>query len=141
MDDGAEVTSQGPGTLGGPAHDRIFLADYVTEVEIGAFSEEYGVTQRLRFNVSLDVRRFHASYGDEVEAVVSYDLIIEAIDALKAGTRMKLVETFAERLAEKLLAEPRVARALIRIEKLDRVTGALGVEIERHRLSAVAEYP
>lgn len=141
MDDGAEVKSKGAGTLGGPAHDRIFLADYVTDVEIGAFSEEYGVTQRLRFNVSLDVRRFHASYGDEVEAVVSYDLIIEAIDALKAGPRMKLVETFAERLAEILLEEPRVARALIRIEKLDRVAGALGVEIERHRLSAVAEYP
>ena len=141
MDDGAEMKVQGAEALGGPSHDRIFLADYVTDVEIGAFSEEYGVTQRLRFNVSLDVRRFHASYGDEVEAVVSYDLIIEAIDALKGGERMKLVETFAERLAEILLGEPRVARALIRIEKLDRVNGALGVEIERHRLSAVAEYP
>ena len=55
---------------------------------------------------------------------------------------MKLVETYAERLAERLLAEPRVTRASIRIEKLDRVDGALGVEIERWRLSPVAEtYP
>lgn len=128
------------GALGGPAHDRIFLSDYVTKLEIGAFTEEYGVTQRLRFNVTLDVRRFHAEYGDEVEAVVSYDLILEAINQLIDGPRMKLVETFAERLAEILLSEPRVARALIRIEKLDRVDGALGVEIERHRLSPVSEF-
>lgn len=127
--------------LGGPAHDRIFLADYITEMEIGAYADEYDVEQRLRFNVHLDVRRFRAAYGDEVDAVVSYDLIIEAIERLKAGPRMKLVETFAERLAEILLNEPRVARAVIRIEKLDRVAGALGVEIERHRLTAVSELP
>ena len=140
MEDGAKLMGRDAGALGGPAHDRIFLADYVTDVEIGAFAEEYGVTQRLRFNVHLDVRRFHAEYGDEVEAVVSYDVIIEAIDALKSGPRIKLVETFAERLAEILLNEPRVARALIRIEKLDRVNGSLGVEIERHRLNPVAEF-
>ncbi|MEL6792896.1 MAG: dihydroneopterin aldolase [Pseudomonadota bacterium] len=140
MDDGAKLAMDGSAGLGGPAHDRIFLADYVTSFEIGAYSEEYGVEQRLRFNVTLDVRRFFAEYGDEVEAVVSYDLIIEAIQDLIAGPRMKLVETFAERLAELLLAEPRVARALIRIEKLDRVAGSLGVEIERHRLTAVSEF-
>ena len=141
MEDGAKMQPAATGALGGPAHDRIFLADYVTEMEIGAYADEYDVTQRLRFNVTLDVRRFRAEYGDEVEAVVSYDLIIEAIETLKAGPRIKLVETFAERLAEILLAEPRVARALIRIEKLDRVSGALGVEIERHLLSAVSELP
>lgn len=139
MEDGIKMTASQAGALGGPAHDRIFLSDYVTDVEIGAYAEEYGVTQRLRFNVRLDVRRFRADYGDEVDAVVSYDLIIEAIGQLITGPRMKLVETFAERLAERLLSEPRVARAIIRIEKLDRVAGALGVEIERHRLSPVAE--
>ena len=140
MDDGAKLAADGVAGLAGPAHDRIFLADYVTAFEIGAYSEEYGVTQRLKFNVTLDVRRFYAEYGDEVESVVSYDLIIEAINDLIAGPRMKLVETFAERLAEILLTEPRVARALIRIEKLDRVNGALGVEIERHRLTPVSEF-
>lgn len=137
-----DLAAEDGGGLGGPAHDRIFVADYVSRVEIGAFASERGVTQRLRFNVSLDVRRYRAEYGDEVEAVVSYELITEAIEALAAGPRMKLVETYAERLAERLLSEPRVTRASIRIEKLDRVDGALGVEIERWRLSPVAEtYP
>lgn len=134
-----DIATREAGGLGGPAHDRIFLKDYVTKVEIGAFASEQGVRQRLRFNVSLDVRRFRAEYGDEVEAVVSYDLITEAIEALAAGPRIKLVETYAERLAERLLTEPRISRASIRIEKLDRVDGALGVEIERWRLSPVAE--
>lgn len=120
----------GRGVEGVPC-DRVFLRDHVAAIEIGAYAEEYGVTQRLRFSVELDVRKFSADYADEVESVVSYDLIFEAIRDLAAGSRMKLLETFAERLAARLLTEPRVARARIRIEKLDRVSGALGVEIER----------
>lgn len=130
-DESADFTAAGAIAASTPRHDRIFLHDHVTEIEIGAFAEEYGVTQRVRFSVDLDVRRFHLEYDDEVESVVSYDLILEAINALAAGPRMKLVETFAERLAEMLLAEDRVTRAVIRIEKLDRVSGSLGVEIER----------
>lgn len=111
--------------------DRIFLRDHLVETEIGVFADEFGKTQRLRFNVDLDVIRAADLYDDDLANVVSYDLIVEAIRDLAAGPRMGLLETFAERLAARILTEPRVARARIRIEKLDRVSGALGVEIER----------
>jgi len=111
--------------------DRIFLSDHVVEIEIGAYPEEFGVTQRVKFNVELDVMRRQREYADEVESVVSYDLIFHAIRDLAKGPRMKLLETFAERLATLLLDEARVQSARIRIEKLDRVSGSLGVEIER----------
>ena len=37
--------------------DRIFLLDYTREIEIGAYAEEVGVTQRVRFDVVLEVTR------------------------------------------------------------------------------------
>lgn len=116
------------------AADRIFLRDHVAEVEIGAYAEEFGRTQRVRFSVELDVARLDPGKSDEEASVVSYDLILDAIRALAAGPRIKLLETFAERLAARLLAHPGVFAARIRIEKLDRVSGALGVEIERRAL-------
>lgn len=111
--------------------DRIFLSNHVREFEIGAYADEFGVTQRIRFDVMLDVRRFEITDDDEVASIVSYDLIVESIDALIQGPRIKLLETLAERLAALVLAERRVIAAHIRIEKLDRVIGALGVEITR----------
>lgn len=113
--------------------DRIFLRDHVRDVEIGCFDEEFGVKQALRFNVVLDVPRFSLESADEEGAVVSYDVIVNAIDALCDGERISLVETFAEWLAEKLLKNRRISRAWIRIEKLDRVSGSLGVEIVRRQ--------
>jgi len=111
--------------------DRIFLSNHIRDFEIGAYPDEFGVTQRVRFDVMLDVRRFEITDDDEVASIVSYDLIVESIDALIEGPRIKLLETLAERLAALVLAEKRVIAAHIRIEKLDRVIGALGVEITR----------
>ena len=114
--------------------DRIFLSNYVRAFEIGAFAEEHGVTQRVRFDVTLEVARNTAHIDDTVPRVVSYDEIVSAIEDLIAGDRINLLETLAERLAQRCLADPRARRAHIRIEKLDRLDGAgLGVEITRVR--------
>lgn len=113
--------------------DRIFLRDHVRAVEIGAFSEEYGVTQNLRFNVVLDVPRFTLETADDVDSIVSYDVIVDAISDLVEGERIILLETLAERLAADVLAHKNVMRVWLRIEKLDRVSGSLGVEIERRQ--------
>lgn len=114
--------------------DRIFLSNYVRDFEIGAYAEEHGVTQRVRFDVTLEVTRNTAHVDDTVPRVVSYDDLVDAIEGLIAGDRINLLETFAERLAEKCLVDPRARRAQIRIEKLDRLNGAgLGIEITRVR--------
>ena len=118
-----------------PQADRIFLRGYNREVEIGAYTEEFGVTQRVRFDIVLEVTRNTAHIDDQVGRVINYDDLIEAIEGLIAGPRISLLETFAERLAQLCLIDPRARRVHIRIEKLDRLPGGatLGCEISRHR--------
>lgn len=114
--------------------DRIFLSNYVRQIEIGAYAEEHGVTQGVRFDVALEVARNTAHIDDRAARVVSYDDLVQSIERLIAGPRMNLLETFAERLAQLCLVDPRARRVHIRIEKLDRLGGAgLGVEITRVR--------
>lgn len=120
----------------GPLLDRISVRDYVRSVEIGAFRSERGVTQRIRFNVVLEVAHHAAAEDDDVDKVISYDSITEAIEAELAAERINLLETLAERVAARVLADPRAVRAFVRIEKLDRIPGTLGVEIARSRPDA-----
>lgn len=117
------------------AADRIFLRGYTREIEIGAYTEEVGVTQRVRFDVVLEVTRNTAHIDDQVGRVINYDDLIEAIESLISGPRINLLETFAERLAQLCLIDPRARRVHIRIEKLDRLPdgATLGCEITRHR--------
>ncbi len=124
-------------TASGAPLDRISVRDYEREVEIGAFQSERGVQQRIRFNVVLEVSRHNAAADDDVDQVISYDTITEAIELQLTTERINLLETLAERVAERCLEDARAVRVFVRIEKLDRIPGTLGVEIVRMRHEAM----
>ncbi|MFD2738494.1 dihydroneopterin aldolase [Sulfitobacter aestuarii] len=111
--------------------DRISLRDHIVEVEIGAFQSERGVTQRICFNVVVEVEPLTGPIDDDVDRILSYDRVTEAIAHELADERLNLLETLAARIAERILLEPQAIRVFVRIEKLDRGPGALGVEIVR----------
>jgi len=131
----AEATAQQ-----GPL-DRISLRDHTVEVEIGAFQAERGTTQRVCFNVVVEVQPLTGPIDDDVDRILSYDRVTEAIAHELAEERLNLLETLAERIAERILLEPQAIRVFVRVEKLDRGPGALGVEIVRGRdqMSAAAQ--
>jgi len=116
--------------------DRISLRDHMVEVDIGAFQKERGHTQRILFNIVVEVRPAPQPLNDDVDRILSYDRLTEAIATELAAERLNLLETLAERVAERILAEPQAMRAFVRIEKLDVGPFKLGVEIVRSRAEA-----
>ena len=126
-------------SAGAEPRDRISLRDHVVEVDIGAFQKERGHRQRVMFNVVVEVRPAPQPLNDDVDRILSYDRITEAIAAELAAERLNLLETLAERVAERILAEPQAMRAFVRIDKLDVGPYKLGVEIVRSRAEAAVK--
>lgn len=120
----------------GALPDRISLRDHLAEADIGAFQQERGHGQRLRFNMAVELVPHRGAATDDVDLILSYDKLTGAIAAELASERLNLLETLAERIAARVLAEPQALRVFLRIEKLDRGPGALGVEIVRARAAA-----
>ena len=142
----AHPSERAEATSGSELRDRISLRDHIREVEIGAFQQERGTLQRICFNIVVEVRLPELTgaggVDDDVDKILSYDTITEAIDRELQAERLNLLETLAAKVAEDILADPRAARVFVRIEKLDRGPGALGVEIVRDRemMKGVAEH-
>lgn len=111
--------------------DRIHLRDYIVAADIGAFQSERGQTQRLRFSLEVSLARPVTGAGDEVDEILSYDVLVAAVADGLADRRYDLLETLAERIAAQVLTHPRAAEVTVTIEKLDRVPGALGVTLTR----------
>ena len=65
-------------------YDRISLRDHTVEVEIGAFQLERGVTQRVNFNIVVEVQPIEQPILDDVDRILSYDRLTEAI-AIELG--------------------------------------------------------
>ena len=112
-------------------HDRISLRDHIVDVEIGAFQSERGNKQRVCFNIVVEVKPFQNKLEDDVDRILSYDKVTEAITTELSVERLNLLETLADRISDRILSEPQAIRVFVRIEKLDRGPGALGVEIVR----------
>lgn len=111
--------------------DRIFLRDYITETEIGAFEVERGTPQRLRFAIEVEVTRIRAA--DDVDRILSYDRIVEAVDDELAVARVALLETLADGIAARILSHPQAVAVHLEIEKPDRGPFALGIRVTRGR--------
>jgi (5-formylfuran-3-yl)methyl phosphate synthase len=130
--DGATGESWSTGGAGArnDAFDAVFIRDFVTTADIGAYVHERGRQQRVRFDVEASVRRVDA-HADDMRAIFSYDVILDAIRIVTGRGHIDFLERFAEDVAALVLKHPRVASVRVRVEKLDVVAGAIGVEIRR----------
>ncbi len=112
--------------------DRVFVRDLVVPVSIGAYRAEHGGRQRVRFSVDVAIARAPRAPRDMGD-VFSYDIIIETIRVRAARAHVAFVETLAEDVAAALLAHDVVRSTTVKVEKLDVIDGAVGIEIHRHR--------
>jgi 7,8-dihydroneopterin aldolase/epimerase/oxygenase len=128
----------GQARLDGPVRDRIFVHGLVLPVAIGAYDEEQGITQKVRFSIEATVASNAPLQSDELAHVPSYDDLVKAVRAVVAEGHIKLVETMAERIAERCLSDKRIASVLVRVEKLERGPASVGVEIVRPRTAVPA---
>ncbi|MAI97357.1 MAG: dihydroneopterin aldolase [Rhodobacteraceae bacterium] len=113
--------------------EQIYVKDYVCDAEIGVFESEYGLNQRLMFNITLDVDYSNVIRSDNLSDVLSYEIIIEAINKYLSEKRLNLLETLADNICNYCLLKREVKMIDIRIEKLDRINGSLGVRLVRRR--------
>jgi 7,8-dihydroneopterin aldolase/epimerase/oxygenase len=108
---------------------KVFVRGLAVEAAIGVHAHEQGRFQPLILDVELDVE---AGDGQALADTVDYSLIVDHAIAIAGGGHIGLVETYARRLADACLGEPRVARVRIRVEKPQALAprpGVAGVEI------------
>ena len=110
------------------AASKVFVTGLKVQAQIGVYRHEIGRVQPLIVDVELDVP---TSGSDRLAETVNYETILLAAQQLAAEGHIDLVETFAHRLAGRCLADPRVTRARVRIEKpLALAPDAVGAGVE-----------
>ena len=136
----AERTSAPDGAQGKGAPCRVFISDMVLECSIGIHPHEHDKPQRVRINVDLWVGETPAPLDDDIVNVVSYEDIVSGIESTLGRGHINLIETAAGRIAELCLADRRVIKVRVRVEKLDVFSNvaSAGVEIECGRGEAAA---
>ena len=115
--------------------DILYISQLRVETVIGVYEWERHIRQvvLLDLEIATDVAR--AAATDNIVDALNYKAIAKRVAAFVEGTRFQLVETLAERVAERVLDEFGVPWVRLRVCKEGALRGVreVGVLIERGR--------
>ncbi|HET7181075.1 MAG TPA: dihydroneopterin aldolase [Candidatus Limnocylindrales bacterium] len=118
--------------------DRIVLAGMAFQARHGVNDWEKVEAQRFEVDVELEVDVRPAGIADDLAKTVDYRAVYAATREIVEGTTFDLIESLAEAIAQRLLADQALVDAVVaRVRKPEvRLDGPLaysGVEIRRVR--------
>jgi dihydroneopterin aldolase len=113
----------------------VVVRDLELMASVGIFEVEQRYEQRVVVNLTLDVTDTYDGVSERLADVLDYGRLVAEVERIIASRHFMLIETLAERLAEACLADPRVLRARVGVEKPDILPNchSVGIEIERQR--------
>ena len=118
---------------------RVFIRDLVLPARIGIHDHERAQAQPVIINVDASVEEAvegaDTTTTGTIADVVCYETLTKQIKEVLAGGHTDLVEALAEEIADRLLADARIIRLRIRLEKPEAIAEAAGVGVEIERLS------
>jgi len=118
--------------------DRIEIKGLLVRAIVGVNDEERENRQDVIISLTLETDTRPAAASDEIADAVNYRTITKQVIDLAENSRFFLVERLAEEIAKLCLADLRVERVRVTVEKPDalRFVQTVGVTIERERADA-----
>ncbi len=96
---------------------------------IGVYKWEESVDRELVINVEITTNLTQSLHSDNIADTVDYDLVITKIKNLVATSRFKLIEKMAQSLMDSILADPRIRKCKLEIDKVGLFTDVDSVSV------------
>jgi dihydroneopterin aldolase len=115
--------------------NTIFIHDLRVETRIGVYDWEQHLAQPLRLDLELGLPSDAAFTSDNFRDALDYSAVVKRLQALAADHPHKLMERFAQAVADIVLGEFHAPWVKVRVAKLAPIAGVreLGVSIERRK--------
>jgi len=113
--------------------DTILVRDLRVEVLIGIHKRERHVAQTVTIDLDIGIPGTNVFASDKVSDTIDYEQVALRIKALGASQHFRLVETFADRIAQLLLNEFKAPWVKVTASKIGILPNAkfVGVSIQR----------
>ena len=113
--------------------DTIRIKGLKVETIVGVHDWERRLPRPVVVDLELAADAAHAAASDQLKDAVDYHAVAQAVGAFVGTSKFQLIETLAQRLAEKLQKEFGVAWLRLELHKPGAVAGAsdISVVIER----------
>ena len=97
--------------------DLVSVRDLSVQAVIGVHDWERGITQTLVIDVVMAAEVARAARTDDLADALDYSAVARTVASVVRDGRFRLIETAAERVAERLLADHPVAWLRLEVRK------------------------
>jgi dihydroneopterin aldolase len=97
--------------------DTVSIRDLRVSTVIGVYEWERGIEQTLVFSVDMAANVAAAAASDDIADALDYSAVAQTIRTVVTDGKFQLIETAAERVAERLLADYRLGWVRVEVAK------------------------
>ena len=114
---------------------KILINELILELKLGYYDFEKEKAQKVKFSLEIDYEDKKPTNDKDLKSIVNYGTIVKLITKLVKKKHYNFLETLAEAVFDELFKDKRIAKIMLKIEKLEilRECTSVGIQITKKR--------
>ena len=114
---------------------KILINDLVLDLKLGYYDFEKEKAQKVKFSLEIDYEDKKPTNDKDLKSIVNYGTIVKLITKLVKKKHYNFLETLAESVFDELFKDKRIAKIMLKIEKLEilKECSSVGIQITKKR--------
>ena len=114
---------------------KILIKDLTLDLKLGYYDFEKEKAQKVKFSLEIDYEDKKPSSDKDIKSIVNYGTIVKLITKLVNKKHYNFLETLAEAVFDELFKDKRIAKIMLKIEKLEilKQCTSVGIQITKKR--------
>ena len=114
---------------------KILINELILDLKLGYYDFEKEKAQKVKFSLEIDYLDKKPSNDKDLRSIVNYATIVKLIKKLIKKKHYNFLETLAEAVFDELFKDKRIAKIMLKIEKLEilKQCSSVGIQITKKR--------
>ena len=114
---------------------KVLIKEIILSLKLGYYDFEKEKPQKVKFSLEIDYKDKKPSNDKDLKSIVNYGTIVKLIRKLVKKKHYNFLETLAEAVFDELFKDKRIAKIMLKIEKLEilKECSSVGIQITKKR--------
>ena len=114
---------------------KILIDGLVLDLKLGYYDFEKEKLQKVKFSLEIDYEDKKPTNDKDIKSIVNYGTVVKLITKLVKKKHYNFLESLAEAVFDELFKDKRIAKIMLKIEKLEilKECSSVGIQITKKR--------
>ena len=114
---------------------KILINDLILDLKLGYYDFEKEKVQKVKFSLEIDYEDKKPTNDKDIKSIVNYGTVVKLITKLVKKKHYNFLESLAESVFDELFKDKRIAKIMLKIEKLEilKECSSVGIQITKKR--------